>query len=109
MSSSTIRPIVAIAGGTGQLGRLITNALLSEQFSSFFKEVRLLSSNTSSEAAHLLASRGAKIIEVNYSDEQSILSAIYGADVLINSLGGICERISSKECVDGGCYQRRLC
>ncbi len=88
MSSPTIRPVVAIAGGTGELGRHITTAFLSKQFSSSFEEVRLLTSNTSSEAAQSFASKGAKTIRVNYSYEQSILSAIDGADVLITSLGG---------------------
>jgi uncharacterized protein YbjT (DUF2867 family) len=88
MSSSAVRPIVAIAGGTGKLGQHITTALLSPQFNPSFKEIRLLTANTSSEVAKSFAAKGAKTIGVNYSDEQSILSAIHGADVLINSLGG---------------------
>jgi uncharacterized protein YbjT (DUF2867 family) len=97
MSSSAIRPIVAIAGGTGTLGSHITTALLSPQFSSSFKEVRLLTSNASSEKAKLFASQGAKTISVNYSDENSILSAIHGADVVINSLGGSVKGFPAKK------------
>jgi uncharacterized protein YbjT (DUF2867 family) len=88
MSPSAVRPIVAIAGGTGNLGKHITAALLSPQFNPSFKEIRLLTANTSSEVAKSFAAQGVKTIGVNYSDEQSILSAIHGADVLINSLGG---------------------
>jgi len=88
MASSTIRPIVAIAGGTGSLGSHITTALLSPQFRSSFKEVRLLTQNTASEKAQSFAAKGAKTFGVNYTDEQTVLSAIHGADVLINALGG---------------------
>jgi NmrA-like family len=106
--SSAIRPVVAIAGGTGQLGSHIMNALLSPQFSPSFKEIRLLTSNVSSEKAQLFASKGAKTIGVNYSDEQSILTAIQGADVLINSLGGSVKGFPAKNALmlaaikDGG-------
>lgn len=86
--TSTWRPVVAVAGGTGKVGSYITTALLSPQFSSSFKEVRLLTANTSSEKARALAAKGAKTIGINYSDEKSILSAIHGADVLVNALGG---------------------
>lgn len=86
--ASAWRPIVAVAGGTGTVGAPITTALLSRPFSSSFKEVRLLTANPSSEAAIKLAAKGARTIEVNYSDEKSILSAIHGADVLVNALGG---------------------
>lgn len=105
---SAVRPIIAVAGGTGQLGSHIVTALLSSQFSSSFKEVRLLTSNTSSEKAQSLASKGAKTIAVNYSDEKSILSAIHGADVVINSLGGSVKGFPAKKAVmlasikDGG-------
>jgi uncharacterized protein YbjT (DUF2867 family) len=108
MTSTAIRPIIAIAGGTGKLGSHITAALLSPQFSSSFKEVRLLTSNPSSDVAKSFSSKGAKTIGVNYTDEQSILSAIHGADVLINSLGGSVKGFPAKNAVmraavkDGG-------
>jgi uncharacterized protein YbjT (DUF2867 family) len=106
--SSAVRPIVAVAGGTGQLGSHITAALLSPQFVSSFKEVRLLTSNTSTEKAQSFASKGAKAIAVNYSDEQNILSAIHGADVVINALGGSVKGFPAKKALmlaavkDGG-------
>lgn len=108
MASNAIRPIVAIAGGTGKVGSQITAALLSPQFSSSFKEVRLLTSNPSSDAAKGFASKGAKTIGVNYTDEQSLLSAIHGADVVINSLGGSIKGFPAKNALmraavkDGG-------
>ena len=106
--SAAVRPVVAIAGGTGQLGSHITNALLSPEFNPSFKEIRLLTSNVSSEKAQSFASKGAKTIGVNYSDEQGILSAIHGADVLINSLGGSVKGFPAKNALmmaavkDGG-------
>lgn len=108
MSSSTVRPVVAIAGGTGKLGSHITTALLSLQFNPSFKEVRLLTANASSEIAKSFEAKGAKTVGVNYSDEQSILSAIHGADVLINSLGGSVKGFPAKNALmeaalkDGG-------
>jgi len=88
MSSTKVLPIVAIAGGTGKLGTHITAALLSPQLASSFKEVRLLTSNPASEAAQQFASKGAKTVSVNWTDEATLLKAIKGADVVINSLGG---------------------
>jgi nucleoside-diphosphate-sugar epimerase len=88
MSSTKVLPIVAIAGGTGKLGTHITAALLSPQLASSFKEVRLLTSNPASEAAQQFASKGAKSVSVNWTDEATLLKAIKGADVVINSLGG---------------------
>jgi uncharacterized protein YbjT (DUF2867 family) len=106
--SSAIKPVVAVAGGTGQLGKHITAALLNSQFRPSFKEIRLLTSNTSSEAAQKFASQGAKTVGVIYSDEKSILSAIHGVDVLINSLGGSVKGFPAKNALmqaavkDGG-------
>ena len=106
--SSAVKPVVAVAGGTGKLGSHITAALLSSQFRPSFKEVGLLTSNTSSEAAQKFASQGAKTVGVNYSDEKSILSAIHGVDVLINSLGGSVKGFPAKNALmeaavkDGG-------
>jgi len=108
MASSTWRPVVAVAGGTGKVGSQVITALLSPQFSSSFKEVRLLTSNTSSEKAQALAAKGAKMIGVNYSDEKSILSGIHGADVLVNALGGSVKGFPAKNALmqsaikDGG-------
>lgn len=108
MASSAWRPVVAVAGGTGKVGSQVITALLSPQFSSSFKEVRLLTSNTSSEKAQGLAAKGAKMIGVNYSDEKSILSGIHGADVLVNALGGSVKGFPAKNALmqaaikDGG-------
>jgi saccharopine dehydrogenase-like NADP-dependent oxidoreductase len=87
-SIQNLRTIVAVAGGTGQLGTHIIQALLSTQLSPKFQEVRLLTANTSSEKATALASKGAKPIAVDYSDEKTLLNAIKRADVVINALGG---------------------
>lgn len=84
------------------------NSPLVGAISSFFKEVRLLTSNPSSEVAQFFASKGATTIRVDYSDEQSILSAIHGTDVVINALGGSVKGLPAKNALmqtaikDGG-------
>jgi len=75
---------VAIAGGSGHVGKPITLAFLSKQFyPSQVGRVVLLTRDASSPAVQELKSQGAEVVEGPIS-----ASALKGVDVLVNALGG---------------------
>ncbi|KAM0538399.1 hypothetical protein ACHAPP_001070 [Verticillium nonalfalfae] len=79
MSSTT----VAIAGGTGNLGYKIVQALLSDQLRPRFRELVVLARNESEKTASL-RSKGAT---VRLYSEGNLKSALEGVNVLINTVG----------------------
>ncbi|KAG7117704.1 Phenylcoumaran benzylic ether reductase TP7 like protein [Verticillium longisporum] len=79
MSSIT----VAIAGGTGNLGYKIVQALLSDQLRPRFRELVVLARNESEKTASL-ESKGATI---RLYSEGNLKSALEGVNVLINTVG----------------------
>ncbi|CRK49016.1 hypothetical protein BN1723_008336 [Verticillium longisporum] len=79
MSSIT----VAIAGGTGNLGYKIVQALLSDQLRPRFRELVVLARNDSEKTASL-ESKGAAI---RLYSEGNLKSALEGVNVLINTVG----------------------
>lgn len=48
MTSTISRPVVAVAGATGHLGRHVASAFLSPRFNNQFSDVIILSRNESS-------------------------------------------------------------
>lgn len=72
---------VAIAGGTGNLGYKIVQALLSDQLRPRFRELVVLARNESEKTASL-ESKGATI---RLYSEGNLKSALEGVNVLINT------------------------
>ncbi|EMD41175.1 hypothetical protein CERSUDRAFT_121713 [Gelatoporia subvermispora B] len=78
--------VLAIAGGTGRLGKTITEVFLTTN-RPFFSSVRVLARDPSSKAAEELALKGAIVHRVDMEDIQGSLSAaLQGADVVVNAL-----------------------
>ncbi|KAJ5753604.1 uncharacterized protein N7511_007757 [Penicillium nucicola] len=81
--SPASRPVVAIAGATGHLGKNIATALLSTLFRDQFSEVILLSRNGSSPTFPGLDAR----FLVRKYDENNLAEALEGVQVLVNAVG----------------------
>lgn len=77
---SSSRPVVAITGATGHLGRHIASAFLSAPFREQFADIILLSRQESSQKAD------DKFISRKY-DENNLVDALKGVQVLVNTVG----------------------
>lgn len=73
--------VVAIAGGTGGIGKHIVEAILATKK----HEVVVLSR---SPTHALLESKGAKIVAVSYTDATTLDSALQGVHTVISTIGG---------------------
>lgn len=77
--------IIAIAGGTGNLGGRIVKALLNKG-----AEVRVLvRSTTDTKKISQLEQLGAKVILVEMNNEQEISAACSGATCVVSALAGL--------------------
>ncbi|KAF8596574.1 NAD(P)-binding protein [Ceratobasidium sp. AG-I] len=78
--------VIAIAGGSGYVGKAFTDALLNVK--AF--EVRVLARESSIDSAPLqdFKKRGATLHVVSYDDEASLVRALEGVDVLISTVAG---------------------
>lgn len=83
MTSIISRPVVAIAGATGHLGRRVVSALLSPRFNEQFSDVILLSRNELSPESF---EAGGKYTIRKY-DEDNLVDALRGVQILINTVG----------------------
>lgn len=84
MSTNSL-PTVAIAGATGSAGKPITSAFLSLEFRSKFKNVILLTRQTSSKDRQdklRIPTKGAVIRE--YSEDK-LTEALDGVDIVVNA------------------------
>ncbi|KAK6543365.1 hypothetical protein TWF694_000114 [Orbilia ellipsospora] len=77
-------PTIAIAGGTGALGKDIVEGLLDTQFRSHYEDVIILTRNANTPEMVKWKERGASAREYSADNEQSIQTALAGVDVLIN-------------------------
>ncbi|MBW0472971.1 hypothetical protein O181_012686 [Austropuccinia psidii MF-1] len=76
---------VAIAGGTGNLGRYISGSLLVEPFNKNFSQIKILTRNPSSDLAKQFSAAGASVIKVEGpSDWENALKDVV---LLIDALG----------------------
>jgi len=77
--------IIVVAGGTGNLGERIINALIDRG-----AEVRaLVRSSSDKEKVNALKQKGAKIIELDMSHEQELIDACRGASCVVSALQGL--------------------
>ncbi len=77
--------IIVVAGGTGNLGGRIINALIGKG-----AEVRaLVREDTEPKKLQLLEQAGAKLMLVDFASEQSIAEACMGASCVVSALAGL--------------------
>ena len=75
------KPVVAVAGASGNLGSHITEAFLSEPFRSKFKNVVLLTRKHSPQMGEW-ASQGGSVVVY---DDANLPESLAGIDVLVNA------------------------
>jgi hypothetical protein len=83
---STLKPTIAIAGATGNLGKDVTNAFLEPTTLSKFAAIVLLSRKRSSPVLDAWKDKGAKIV---VCAEDDIEEALRGVDMLVNTEFGM--------------------
>ncbi|KAJ5972102.1 uncharacterized protein N7479_002020 [Penicillium vulpinum] len=83
--TSITRPVVAIAGATGHLGKHVTTAFLSSLFQDKFSEIIPLSRNESC-LFQPSSSQGVKLTARRYN-ESNIEEALQGIQILVNTIG----------------------
>ena len=81
MSNTSFRT-VTVAGATGALGYLIADALLDD--GSYKVKILRKEPKNENKNADLLASKGAEIVYVDYSQKDGLLKSLKGTDVLIS-------------------------
>ncbi|KAF3910370.1 hypothetical protein ABW20_dc0100751 [Dactylellina cionopaga] len=79
-------PVIAVAGGTGALGKEFVCALLEFRFRSKYEDVIILTRNTNTPEVKNWVLKGASARQYSVDDYQSIVDAIAGVDILINVL-----------------------
>lgn len=82
----TTRPVVAIAGATGHLGKHVTNAFLSSAFHDKFSEIILLSRKEPSLLQPSEVRAGVKLTARKYN-ENNLEEALQGVQILVNTVG----------------------
>lgn len=82
----TSRPVVAIAGATGHLGKHVTSAFLSSPLNRQFSEVILLSREGGSVQDRQSPSSNVKLTARTYT-EGHLAEALKGVDILVNTIG----------------------
>ncbi|THG98277.1 hypothetical protein EW145_g7451 [Phellinidium pouzarii] len=88
---SRAQSAVAVAGATGNLGWIVSEAFLTT-FKPFFSRILILSRNLSSSRAQALSALGAELVhvrldEVNPENAKSLQDVFAGIDILVNVLG----------------------
>jgi len=89
--ASDRRYAVAIAGGTGLIGKSIAEKFLSPAYHSRFPRVTIFTRNTSLPAAVELVKQGAEVVKVAFDDGDPedvalLKSALEGVDVVVNAI-----------------------
>lgn len=102
MTSIISRPVVAIAGATGHLGRRVVSALLSPRFNEQFSDVILLSRNELSPESF---EAGGKYTIRKY-DEDNLVDALRGVQILINTVGPLWPFIQGEATRGSAAHQR---
>jgi hypothetical protein len=84
--ASITRPVVAIAGATGYLGKHVTTAFLSSTFQDKFSEIILLSRNESCLFQPSSSQAGVKLSTRRYN-EDNLEEALQDIQILVNTVG----------------------
>ncbi|KAJ5961801.1 hypothetical protein N7501_006742 [Penicillium viridicatum] len=84
--TSIIRPVVAIAGATGHLGKHVTTAFLSPSFQDKFSEIILLSRNESCLFQPSSSQSDVKLTTRRYN-ESNLEESLQGVQILVNTIG----------------------
>ncbi|OQE20705.1 hypothetical protein PENFLA_c016G03281 [Penicillium flavigenum] len=84
--ASITRPVVAIAGATGHLGKHVTTAFLSSTFQDKFSEIILLSRNESCLFQPSSSKTGVKLSTRRYS-ENNLEEALQDIQILVDTIG----------------------
>ncbi|CAI7661629.1 unnamed protein product [Penicillium discolor] len=82
---SITRPVVAIAGATGHLGKHVTTAFLSPSFQDKFSEI-ILSGNESCLFQPSSSQSGVKLTTHRYN-ETNLEESLQGVQILVNTIG----------------------
>ncbi|CAG8154081.1 unnamed protein product [Penicillium nalgiovense] len=84
--ASITRPVVAIAGAIGHLGKHVTTSFLSSTFEDKFSEIILLSRNESCLFQPSSSETGVKLSTRGYN-ENNLKEALQGIQILVNTIG----------------------
>ncbi|KGO36151.1 hypothetical protein PEX1_030550 [Penicillium expansum] len=84
--ASITRPVVAIAGATGHLGKHVTTAFLSPGFQDKFSEIIILSRNESCLFQQSSFQSGVKLTTRRYN-ETNLEESLQGVQILVNTIG----------------------
>ncbi|EPS44357.1 hypothetical protein H072_1658 [Dactylellina haptotyla CBS 200.50] len=77
-------PTIAVAGGTGALGKELVGALLDPRFRCKYADVIILTRNANTPEISKWKDQGASAREYSADDEKGIFDALAGVDALIN-------------------------
>ncbi|RIB05251.1 hypothetical protein C2G38_2007937 [Gigaspora rosea] len=84
--SDTSYKVITIAGATGLLGFNVANAFLSD--GSYKIKILRKKPESENKNANLLASKGAEVIYVDYNDNNDLVKALKGTDVIVSAING---------------------
>ncbi|RHZ85915.1 hypothetical protein Glove_58g48 [Diversispora epigaea] len=84
MTMTTTFETVVIAGATGNLGYPIAEAFLND--GSYKIKILRQKPESKNEKAELLASKGAEIVYVDYTQKDDLVKVLKGTDVVVNTL-----------------------
>ncbi|EWC44725.1 hypothetical protein DRE_06503 [Drechslerella stenobrocha 248] len=90
------KPVVAVAGGTGTLGTELIGALLDPRFRSKYKDVIVLTRNVDTPQVAKWEQQGLLAREYAANDGQSVLDALSGVDILVNTVASKDEGFKSQ-------------
>lgn len=85
--ASITRPVLAIAGATGHLGKHVTTAFLSSTFQDKFSEIILLSRNESCLFQPSSSSQSGVKLTTRRYNETNLEEALQGIQILVNTIG----------------------
>ncbi|KAF8588228.1 isoflavone reductase family protein [Ramaria rubella] len=79
--------VVAIAGGTGNLGSIISKTILKQPYRIYFSRIILLVRNPATPISQELKGLGGELVQVDINDPIVLNKSLKGVDILINVLG----------------------
>ncbi|KAF8330864.1 uncharacterized protein EI90DRAFT_1105358 [Cantharellus anzutake] len=86
-SSTSVKPVVALVGSTGYLGKSIVPVFAKAANEGQFAAFKILTSSTPKDELKSAASDKVTIVQVDYASPASLESALEGVDVLVSALG----------------------
>ncbi|KAJ6262903.1 hypothetical protein Dda_1461 [Drechslerella dactyloides] len=89
-------PVIAVAGGTGTLGKELVSALLDPQLRSKYKDIIILTRDANTPRLAEWIQRGVLVRKYATEDVQSAVEALSGVDVLVNTIASRDDGFKSK-------------